>query len=164
MLTILLLLIVGYILFIANKWYTISLEKIKRIDAEEEEKRLKDKEKDKKLFLAFMFGLLLVTGCCKPHSPAATYYCNSVHINNDVIELSTTYRNRISVIEVVSVDKGIVVLNDNVGGMWKLRTYLVDGIYITYCDYKLIIDGDDDYSTISVINNTNKYVRDLKEN
>ena len=93
--------------------------------------------------------------------PIYTYtsYCNSVNTNKDEIELTTIYRNRLSLVEVESVKLDTIRLYDSIGGIWKLETYLVDSVCTTNFKYRLLIDDEDDYSTIRVLNTDNYCVK-----
>lgn len=93
--------------------------------------------------------------------PIYTYtsYCNSVNTNKDEIELTTIYRNRLSSVEVESVKLDTIRLYDSIGGIWKLETYLVDSVCTTNFKYRLLIDDEDDYSTIRVLNTDNYCVK-----
>ena len=66
--------------------------------------------------------------------PIYTSYCNSVSTNKDEIELTTIYRNKLSLVEVESVKLDTIRLYDSIGGVWKLETYLVDSICTTNCE------------------------------
>lgn len=96
--------------------------------------------------------------------PIYTYtsYCNSVNTNKDEIELTTIYRNRLSSVEVESVKLDTIRLYDSIGGIWKLETYLVDSVCTTNFKYRLLIDDEDDYSTIRVLN-TDSYCIKMQE-
>ena len=79
--------------------------------------------------------------------------------NKDEIELTTIYRNRLSLVEVESVKLDTIRLYDSIGGVWKLETYLVDNTCTTNFKYRLLIDDEDDYSTIRVLNTDNYCVK-----
>lgn len=96
--------------------------------------------------------------------PIYTYtsYCNSVSTNKDEIELTTIYRNRLSSVEVENVKLDTIRLYDSIGGIWKLETYLVDSVCMTNFKYRLLIDDEDNFNTVRVLN-TDKYCVKIQE-
>lgn len=96
--------------------------------------------------------------------PIYTYtaYCNSVSTNKDEIELITIYRGKLSLIEVENVKLDTIRLYDSIGGIWKLETYLVDSTCMTNFKYRLLIDDEDDFNTVKVLN-TNSYCTKIQE-
>lgn len=117
-------------------------------------------QKIKNSLLFFIVILSSLTISCNRYPVyTANAYCNSVTTNTKEIELTTIYRNNRSIIEIESVKLDTIILYDNVGGMWKLETYLVDSTCTTNFKYKLIIDDDNDYSTIKVLSTSNYYTK-----
>mgnify|MGYP006373939829 FL=1 len=119
------------------------------------------KIKNSLLFLIVLLSNLTIS--CNRY-PIYTYtsYCNSVNTNKDEIELTTIYRNRLSSVEVESVKLDTIRLYDSIGGVWKLETYLVDSITMTNFEYRLLIDDEDDFNTVSVLN-TDSYCIKIQE-
>lgn len=113
-------------------------------------------QKIKNSLLFLIVILLSLTISCNRYTIYTTY-CNSVNTNKDEIELTTIYRNTRSIIEIESVKLDTIRLYDNIGGIWKLETYLVDSICTTNFKYKLIID--DDFNTVKVLNTADYYVK-----
>lgn len=107
--------------------------------------------------------LSIITTSCNRY-PIYTYtaYCNSVSTNKDEIELTTIYRNRLSSVEVENVKLDTIRLYDSIGGIWKLETYLVDSVCMTNFKYRLLIDDEDDFNTVRVLN-TDKYCVKIQE-
>ena len=119
------------------------------------------KIKNSLLFLIVLLSNLTIS--CNRY-PIYTYtsYCNSVNTNKDEIELTTIYRNRLSSVEVESVKLDTIRLYDSIGGVWKLETYLVDSITMTNFEYRLLIDDEDDFNTVRVLN-TDSYCVKMQE-
>ena len=119
------------------------------------------KIKNSLLFLIVLLSSLTIS--CNRY-PIYTYtsYCNSVNTNKDEIELTTIYRNRLSLVEVENVKLDTIRLYDSIGGIWKLETYLVDSGCTTNFKYRLLIDDEDDFNTVRVLN-TDSYCVKLQE-
>lgn len=119
------------------------------------------KIKNSLLFLIVLLSNLTIS--CNRY-PIYTYtsYCNSVNTNKDEIELTTIYRNRLSLVEVESVKLDTIRLYDSIGGVWKLETYLVDSICTTNFKYRLLIDDEEDFNTVKVLN-TDSYCVKMQE-
>lgn len=119
------------------------------------------KIKNSLLFLIVLLSSLTIS--CNRY-PIYTYtsYCNSVNTNKDEIELTTIYRNRLSLVEVENVKLDTIRLYDSIGGIWKLETYLVDSGCTTNFKYRLLIDDEDDFNTVRVLN-TDSYCVKMQE-
>ena len=119
------------------------------------------KIKNSLLFLIVLLSNLTIS--CNRY-PIYTYtsYCNSVNTNKDEIELTTIYRNRLSLVEVESVKLDTIRLYDSIGGVWKLETYLIDSTCMTNFKYRLLIDDEDDFNTVRVLN-TDSYCVKMQE-
>lgn len=89
------------------------------------------KIKNSLLFLIVLLSSLTIS--CNRYAIYTTY-CNSVTTNVNEIELTTIYRNRLSLVEVESVKLDTIRLYDSIGGIWKLETYLVDSTCTTNCE------------------------------
>lgn len=105
---------------------------------------------------------IIATSCNRYPIYTYTAYCNSVSTNKDEIELTTIYRNRLSSVEVENVKLDTIRLYDSIGGIWKLETYLVDSVCMTNFKYRLLIDDEDDFNTVRVLN-TDKYCVIIQE-
>ena len=119
------------------------------------------KIKNSLLFLIVLLSSLTIS--CNRY-PIYTYtsYCNSVNTNKDEIELTTIYRNRLSLVEVENVKLDTIRLYDSIGGIWKLETYLVDSGCTTNFKYRLLIDDEEDFNTVRVLN-TDSYCVKMQE-
>ena len=116
------------------------------------------KIKNSLLFLIVILSSLTIS-CNRYSIYTYTSYCNSVNTNKDEIELTTIYRNRLSSVEIESVKLDTIRLYDSIGGIWKLETYLIDSTCITNFKYKLLIDDEDDFNTVRVLNTSDYYVK-----
>ena len=119
------------------------------------------KIKNSLLFLIVLLSSLTIS-CNRYPIYIYTSYCNSVTTNKDEIELTTIYRNRLSLVEVENVKLDTIRLYDSIGGIWKLETYLVDSICTTNFKYRLLIDEEDDFNTVRVLN-TDSYCIKMQE-
>lgn len=119
------------------------------------------KDKNLLLFLIVLLSTLIIS--CN-RNPIYTYtsYCNSVITNKDEIELTSIYRNIRSIIEVENVKLDTIRLYDSIGGVWKLETYIVDSICMTNFKYRFLIDDEDDFNTVRVLN-TDSYCVKIQE-
>ena len=114
------------------------------------------------LILLIVLLSSLTISCNRYSIYTYTYYCNSVNTNKDEIELTTIYRGRLSLVEVENVKLDTIRLYDSIGGIWKLETYLVDNTCMTNFKYRLLIDDEDDFNTVRVLN-TDSYCVKMQE-